>query len=1088
MGYFFGSKEDHQQHLRNYIDITRKQNNLPPVENQIIGSYLSLKDTLTLHEIAVSVRSIFPRIDINVVQLTDLHYSRWGSGYSGKEGKVSYTSPNPADRAEGFGFLGPLGGHVPDRNRDDNSGADGGIYGGADPRAGGSKDNPNPADQAQGYGHVGPPAGAGFGGSGGVAQDAGPGGASPTPPSSMPGAPRPDRSPWSQPPGPSGGSGGGDGGESGQSGESPGSCGEGSGAASSGGGGGEGGGDGCGGGTGKPVLLDLDGDGIELTSLEDSTAFYDIHGDGFRYHLSWLGSDDGILAYDRDGDGRIGERGEISFVDYVEGARTDLEGLRHFDSDGDGRLSALDAQWGKFRVWRDLDGDGESDAGELQTLAAAGIVGLGLSTSGGRETREDGTEVYGRGTYGLADGGRGHLYDVGLRVAGWGYRETAEGVEVRWTEGGRAHRGFVATTDAGVVKGAEGRPFLVGGGGADRLWAAGGGSVLLAGLGGGDDLRGGEGDDWLVGGAGADVLAGGSGDDVLAGGEGADRIEGGAGNDVLLVDGADTWGGGAGIDTVYLSSEADTVLNVSDRQVEVFHSGSGDDRLSTARDRVVALYGGAGNDVLVGGWGADFLAGGSGADRLEGGYGSDTYFFGRGDGRDTVRDHYSHLRRRTRVETYSYRSWERYSYWSTERYWYQGGEGHYDGWRTRRVRRTGTRPVTRTGTRTVAYQAEVELDAGDADAIRFGAGITVADLRLRRSGAALEIAVRDPVRPDATFDALADRVRVEDWAHAKRRIEWLRFADGTELSLAALAREYGLPAASGVLDLGVAMAGRVPGAEAGAVLAGTSQGEHLGGTSGDETLFGGLGDDVYHFGAGGGRDRVLDEGTVMETRTRRERYSYRSWESYSYWSTERYWYQGGEGHYDGWRTRRVRRTGARPMTRTGTRTVEYRVAVAADGGDDLLLMGEGVVAEHLLVRLVGADLEIALKDPSAPGAGFEALADRIVLSQWEDGLKRVERLGFADGTRLSLAWVVEKFGVVRDGAAVDLGEAMAVRAGADEAGGEMALTEANAQRLVTAMAAWSAGHGGHDGGELVSIPGGPSLADTLAAAWQPGSG
>ena len=63
--------------------------------------------------------------------------------------------------------------------------------------------------------------------------------------------------------------------------------------------------------------------------------------------------------------------------------------------------------------------------------------------------------------------------------------------------------------------------------------------------------------------------------------------------------------------------------------------------------------------------------------------------------------------------------------------------------------------------------------------------------------------------------------------------------------------------------------------------------------------------------------------------------------------------------------------------------------------------------------------------------------------------------------RLSLAWVVEKFGVVRDGAAVD---------------------------LVTAMAAWSGGHGGHDGGGLVSMPGGPSLADTLAAAWQPGPG
>ena len=52
-----------------------------------------------------------------------------------------------------------------------------------------------------------------------------------------------------------------------------------------------------------PVLLDLDGDGVELVSLEHSAALFDANRDGIPERLSWLGPDDGILVYDRDGDG-----------------------------------------------------------------------------------------------------------------------------------------------------------------------------------------------------------------------------------------------------------------------------------------------------------------------------------------------------------------------------------------------------------------------------------------------------------------------------------------------------------------------------------------------------------------------------------------------------------------------------------------------------------------------------------------------------------------------------------------------------------------------------------------------------------------
>jgi len=213
---------------------------------------------------------------------------------------------------------------------------------------------------------------------------------------------------------------------------------------------------------------------VELVALEDSSAFYEIHGDGLRYRLSWAASDDGILAYDRDGDGQILERGEISFVDYVDGARTDLEGLRHFDTNGDNQLTSEDVEWSKFRVWQDLDGDGISDPGELRTLDEAGIHSISLVSSGEAETLPDGTQVLGRGTY--ATGSKGspttrELLDVSFRVAPWGFRETGNGVEIRWTEDEASLVVFVVPSEDPVILdlAAAGYRVAVGGAGADRF-------------------------------------------------------------------------------------------------------------------------------------------------------------------------------------------------------------------------------------------------------------------------------------------------------------------------------------------------------------------------------------------------------------------------------------------------------------------------------------------------------------------------------------------------------------------------------------------------------------------------------------------
>jgi Bacterial Ig domain len=128
-----------------------------------------------------------------------------------------------------------------------------------------------------------------------------------------------------------------------------------------------------------PVVLDLDGDGLELVSLDSSSvAFRNQPGDDLT-RTGWVGADDGLLALDRDGDGMVTDAGEISFIQDLPGAKSDLEGLAAFDSDKDGEFDRDDTRFGEFQVWRDVNQDGISQAEELSTLADFGIEAISLA-------------------------------------------------------------------------------------------------------------------------------------------------------------------------------------------------------------------------------------------------------------------------------------------------------------------------------------------------------------------------------------------------------------------------------------------------------------------------------------------------------------------------------------------------------------------------------------------------------------------------------------------------------------------------------------------------------------------------------------
>ena len=53
-----------------------------------------------------------------------------------------------------------------------------------------------------------------------------------------------------------------------------------------------------------PLVLDLDGDGVELVRLESSSTYFDLDNDSFAERTAWVRPDDGLLARDINGNGR----------------------------------------------------------------------------------------------------------------------------------------------------------------------------------------------------------------------------------------------------------------------------------------------------------------------------------------------------------------------------------------------------------------------------------------------------------------------------------------------------------------------------------------------------------------------------------------------------------------------------------------------------------------------------------------------------------------------------------------------------------------------------------------------------------------
>ncbi|WP_298644450.1 hypothetical protein [uncultured Cardiobacterium sp.] len=163
-----------------------------------------------------------------------------------------------------------------------------------------------------------------------------------------------------------------------------------------------------------PLTLGLNGNGLETLAANDHDgAMFDHERLGIRTATGWVHGNDGILVYDRNGDGKINNGGEL-FGDntLLKDGSTAAHGfaaLAELDENGDGKVDAADSAFDKLGVWRDLNHNGISEEGEISSLADVRMQSLNLAYKNADQNLGNGNTLAEVGSYTDADGNE-HAY------------------------------------------------------------------------------------------------------------------------------------------------------------------------------------------------------------------------------------------------------------------------------------------------------------------------------------------------------------------------------------------------------------------------------------------------------------------------------------------------------------------------------------------------------------------------------------------------------------------------------------------------------------------------------------------------------
>jgi hypothetical protein len=133
------------------------------------------------------------------------------------------------------------------------------------------------------------------------------------------------------------------------------------------------------------IHVDTDTDGLNTTNINKGIKF-DVFGNGTSINTGWGNNNDGLLALDKNGNGKI-DNGTELFGGAIGAGFAKLAAL---DTNKDGIIDAKDSDFPKLQIWTDLNQNGVTNPGELKSLTDSAVASLNLGYTNDFKTINNG--------------------------------------------------------------------------------------------------------------------------------------------------------------------------------------------------------------------------------------------------------------------------------------------------------------------------------------------------------------------------------------------------------------------------------------------------------------------------------------------------------------------------------------------------------------------------------------------------------------------------------------------------------------------------------------------------------------------------